>query len=239
MLMNQITDLLSKIAILFPAFLIVFTMRGFCRALSAKLMGDNTAQREGFLTLNPMAHIDFWGVLITLFFIFVIGSFLPDIFTTTFLLILLILLGVRWTNPAPIDESNFKNYKTSVIVTTLSAPFANFFLALFFLYTIKYFPFSLFPHYVFITLIEMFNAIIELTIFFGVLDLLPIPPFDGGRLLQFILPSSAHGTLEWLEENSIYILLILFCLPGISDIFFGLIFLLSVLIKKGLLFLVI
>jgi Zn-dependent protease len=236
--MNQITDLLSKLAILFPAFLIVFTMRGFCRALSAKLMGDDTAQRDGFLTLNPIAHIDLWGVLITLVFVFIIGSFLPEIFTTAFLLILLILLGVRWTNPAPINEGNFKNYKTGVIVTTLSAPAGNFILALFFLYMIRYFPFSFFPHYVYITLIELFYAIIELTIFFGVLDLLPIPPFDGGRLLQFILPSSAHNVIEWLEENSIYVLLILFCLPIVNDNFLQLIAFLGDLIKKGLLFLV-
>jgi Zn-dependent protease len=230
--------LLSKIAVLFPAFVIVFTIRGFAKALSAKLMGDDTAQNEGFLTLNPVAHLDFWGILITLIFIFIIGALLPEIFTSSFLIILLILLGVRWTIPAPIDEGRFKNYKAGVIVTTLSAPMGNFFLALIFLYLLKYFPFTLFPAYVFLTLVEMFNAIIELTIFFGVLDLLPIPPFDGGRLLQFILPESMHNAIEWLENNSIYILLILFCLPGVNNVFFGLVSLLGFLVKRGLLFLV-
>jgi Zn-dependent protease len=230
--------LLSKIAILFPAFVLVFTIRGFAKALSAKLMGDDTAQNEGFLTLNPVAHIEFFGVLITLLLIFIIGAFIPDIFTTTFLIILLILLGVRWTRQAPINEGNFKNYKTGVIVTTLAVPIGNFFLALTCLYFLKYFPFTRFPDYVFISLQEMINAIIELTVFFGVLDLLPIPPFDGGRLLEFILPDSMHRSIEWLENNSIYILLVLFCLPVVNDLFFALISWLVFLVERGLLFLV-
>ena len=238
MISNQILGLLSELAILFPAFLLVFTSRGFFKALFAKLMGDDTAQQEGFLTLNPLAHIDFLGLSIMLLLVFFIGGLFMGVFPRSLLFILLILLGARWTTTVPIVETNFKNYTLGVITTTLAGSCGNFILALLFLYILKYFPFQLIPHYAFITLVEIFNAIIELAIFFGVLNLIPIPPFDGGRLLQFILPHSWQHIRIWLQEYSFYILLILFFLPGINTIFFNFLFILSIFIKKGLLFLV-
>ncbi len=238
MITNQLLGLLSELSILFPAFLLVFTCRGFFKALIAKLMGDDTAQQEGFLTLNPLAHINFFGLSVMLLLVFFIGGLFLGVFPRHFLFIFLILLGARWTIPVPIVETNFKNYSLGVILTTLAGSFGNFILALVFLYILKYFPFQLIPQYAFITLVGIFNAIIELAIFFGVLDLVPIPPFDGGRLLEFILPSSWHYIITWLKEYSFYILLILFFLPGINTIFFKFLFILSIFIKKCLLFLV-
>jgi Zn-dependent protease len=154
------------------------------------------------------------------------------------LIIFLVLLGVRWTNPVIINENNFKNYTLGVIFTTISGALGSFFLALVFLYIFKYFPVQIFPNYVFLTFSEIFGATIELAVFFGVLDLIPIPPFDGGRLLEFVLPRSWHNVITWLHDYSIYILLALFILPGVSDIFFSFIYLLSFFIKRILFFLV-
>ena len=56
MMQQEFLSLLSDIAILFPVFILVFTFRGFFKALVAKLMGDDTPRQEGFLTLNPIAH---------------------------------------------------------------------------------------------------------------------------------------------------------------------------------------
>jgi len=238
MLNNQTLELLNDLAILFPAFLLVFTCRGFFKALTAKIMGDDTAQESGFLTFNPVVHVNLFGFLIMLFFLFFLGGLLLGTFPRGMLFILLILIGVRWTYPVPIDEGNFKHHTLGVILTTLAGPIGNFVLALFFLYVLTYFPYQLFPQYVFITLVSIFRAVIELAVFFCVLDLIPLPPFDGGRLLQFILPKSLDYVISWLEEYSIYVLLGLFFLPGISDVFFKLISILSVFIKQILLFLV-
>ena len=135
-------------------------------------------------------------------------------------------------------EQNFKNRVIGVILTTISGSLGSFLLALFFLYAITYTPFYLFPKYIIVTLIEVFKTIIEMAIFFGILDLIPLPPFDGGRLLEFILPKSLHYIIDWLEEYSIYVLFALFFLPGINNIFFKFIYILSYFIKTILLFLV-
>ena len=125
-----------------------------------------------------------------------------------------------------------------VILTTLAPSFGNFILALLFLYVFKYFPFVLLPGYAILSLGELFNAVIELSIFFGVLDLIPIPPFDGGRLLEFVLPKSCHNVIAWLHNYSIYIVLALFVLPGISNLFFRFLSIICFFVKLGLLFLV-
>ncbi|MBD3231061.1 hypothetical protein GF322_00170 [Candidatus Dependentiae bacterium] len=236
---DQIMSLLSEFAILLPAFLLVFTFRGFFKALFAKLMGDDTAYHDGFLTLNPLVHIDFIGLLVMLFFLFFLGGLLIGVVPKAYLFILLILTGARWTYNVPINENNFRHYNLGIIFTTIAGSIGNFILALIFLYFIAYLPYNLLPDYIIITLAEIFRMIIELAVFFGVIDLLPIPPFDGGRLLKVILPVYMHHFIEILERFSLFILLILFFIPVISDIFFRILFILSILVKKFLLFLVI
>jgi len=234
---NQMMALLSELVILFPAFLLVFTIRGFFKAWSAKLMGDNTAYDLGFVTLNPFAHINFSGLLIMLFIIFFLGSLFLGHFARPLLFIVFILLGARWSIHVPINDDNFSNYTLGVIVTTLSGFIGSLLLALLFIYIITYFPYKFFPQYVYISLIEIFKLIIDFAIFFGVLDLIPIPPFDGGRLLQFIFPKRIHFVIEWLEEYSFYIILALFFLPGISNIFFRTLYWASFYVKTFLLML--
>ena len=74
-----------------------------------------------------------------------------------------------------------------------------------------------------VTFIQIFDTLIYTALFFGFMDLIPVPPFDGGRLLRYILPRRWQHIVGWLEEYSLYILLILFVMPVVSDIFFGVI----------------
>ena len=235
MFSQNIMSLLTDLTVLFPAFLLVFTFRGFAKALVARLMGDDTAQKNGFLTLNPLVHVDLLGLVIVLFVLFFLGGLFGETLPRAFLFILLILIGARWTIPVPINENNFKKQGLGVALTSIAGALGNFFLALLFFYFVTYFPFKFFPKYVFVSLIEICSSIIEMSIFFGVLDLIPLPPFDGGRLLQFILPSNI---ITWLENYSMYVLLALFFLPGLSHLFFGFIYMLTIFIKQGLLYLV-
>jgi hypothetical protein len=55
-------------------------------------------------------------------------------------------------------------------------------------------------------------------VFWSILQLLPIPPFYGARLLPLVLPVSCHDIIGWLEEHAMFIFLALFVLPGASDI---------------------
>lgn len=239
MINDHLMLLFRDVAILFPAFLIVFTFRGFARALVAKWMGDDTAYEQGFVTLNPLAHVDVFGLSIILLVIFLLGGLFGATLPRAMLLILLIFMGIRWTFPIPVEEKNFKSLKRGAILTILAGPLGGFVVAFIFLYLRKYIPYDLMPIYAVKSIIEICEMVIDLAVFFGVLDLLPIPPFDGGKLLRFFLPYSKRGFLDWLEEYSLYIMLALFFLPVVSDVFFITIGFLGSFIKSFLLIFVI
>jgi Zn-dependent protease len=231
---QQFLTMLNLFAMLFPVFLIIFTWRGFVQALVARVMGDRTAQQEGFLTINPLAHIDIVGLTIVIAIFFIIGGLFYTVLPPAILLILLILLGVRWTIPVPIDETQFSNYRLGGILTSLSGSLANFVLAFLSIGLLKVCLIPSFPQYVLITLFQIFDTLIYTALFFGIMDLIPLPPFDGGRLLHYLLPYRLRFIVSWLEEYSLYIFLILFFVPVISDIFFGIIATLATIMKASM-----
>lgn len=230
MLNNNIMLLVRDVAILFPAFITVFTFRGFSRAIMAKWMGDDTAEREGFLSLNPLAHVDIFGLSIVILVIFFLAGLLGGNVPRAMLYIVLIFMGIRWTYSVPFEPRNFKKFKRGSVLTILASSLGCFLLTYVFLYFQKYFPFSRVPIGVSKSLQGIFGTIILLASYFGVLALLPIPPFDGGRLLQIVLPYSKQRIVTWLEEYSMFILIALFVLPVVSDVFFGAISFLGILV---------
>jgi Zn-dependent protease len=232
---QQFLSVLNLFATLFPAFLLLFTWRGFVQALVARLMGDKTAQEAGFLTLNPFAHVDVLGLTVVIGIFFAIGGLFYAVMPPIVLLILLILLGVRWTIPVPIDETQFKHYRLGGIITSISGSLGNFLLAFISIACLKVILSFTLPAYVVVSLIQVFDTLIYTALFFGIMDLIPIPPFDGGRLLHYLLPYRLRYIVGWLEEYSLYILLILFAVPVVSDIFFGIIATCALIIKTAML----
>lgn len=232
---QQFLDVLNDIAIIFPVFLIIFTWRGFVQALMARLMGDRTAQQDGQLTLNPLAHVDLTGLVVIMVVFFVLGGLLGDTLPRALLLIVLIVLGVRWTHPVTIDDRQFKHHRLGGIMTSLSGSLANFLLAFMGAGLMRLCMSEVLPMYAIVSLIKILQTLIDVALFFGVLDLIPVPPFDGGRVLRYVLPYSAQSVLDWLENYSFIIFLILFFVPVISDIFLGSIFIFVMSIKKMML----
>ncbi len=220
---QQFLATLNLFAILFPVFILLFTWRGFTQALVARLMGDRTAHDEGFLSLNPFAHIDIIGLTIIIGLFFVIGGLFSAILPQAILLMLLILLGIRWTIPVPIDDSQFKHHRLGGVLTSISGSLGNFLLAFMSVALLKLILRPSLPAYMVVTFIQIFDTLIYTALFFGIMDLIPVPPFDGGRLLRYVLPTKWQHVVGWLEEYSLYILLILFVMPVVSDIFFGVI----------------
>lgn len=235
---QQLLSALNDVAVFLPVFLIVFTWRGFIQALAAKIMGDDTAEREGFLTLNPLAHIDALGFLTVICIFFLIGGFLGSTIPRSFFLILLIMMGVRWTIPVPINDENFKKYRLGGIVSALSGSFGNIILAFIGIVILRLIFFSSLPGFALQTLMLIMQTLVDMSLFFCVLDLIPLPPFDGGRLLRYTLPQSAQYIVDWLETYSLFIFLFLFIAPGVSTVFFTGIATIALTIKKALIFLV-
>lgn len=229
---NNLMQVLNLIATLFPVFLLVFTFKGFFQALVAKLMGDSTAEDEGFLTLNPLAHVDIAGLSIVLIVFFLLGALLGEKIPRGILFIMLITLGVRWTIPVPINDSNFKKYRLGGILTALSGSLGNFVLAFCATLAIKVVFACGLPRYALVSLLEILKSLMSVAIFFGLLDLIPLPPFDGGRILHYVLPYSQQHIVAWLEQYALYILLILFFAPGVSTLFLNGIATLGSLIER-------
>lgn len=234
MISSRVLAILNEIAILFPVFLIIFSFRGFTQALIAKLMGDRTAQQDGFLSLNPLAHMDLFGLCTVLFVYFLIGALFPNPLPSTAFLVVLLLFGARMIIPVPTDERNFKNLKLGGVLTSISGGISNLLLALVIVIIIKALFLFVLPQYVLVSIMGVLTTTLEITILFGLLNLIPLPPFDAGKIWRYILPYSKQYIINWLEEYSLFIFLILFLVPGISDSFFAILSLMSLAIKKFL-----
>ncbi len=235
MISSRILATLNQIAILFPVFLVIFTFRGFIQALTAKLMGDPTAEEEGFLSLNPITHVDLAGLTTVLFGYFLIGIIFPDPLPRNIFFIILITFGARMITPVPVDDRNFKRFKLGGIITSLSGSIGNFLLAIMATLLLK----SLFliglPNYALISLMGIVTTTLDIAILFGVLNLIPLPPFDGGRILRYVVPPSKQHVVSCLEDYSLFIFLFIFFAPGVSDVFFAMLSMVSIALKKILL----
>jgi Zn-dependent protease len=175
----------------------------WAHAYSAFKLGDNTAERQGRLTLNPMAHID------------PIGS------------ILLPLLGIPfgWAKPVPVSPAKFSRkvtMKTGMAITAFAGPLSNFVLAILSAIglgivirlrmhlpnggddgTGRESPFVMF-----------FVVATQLNVSLGLFNLLPVPPLDGSRLLERAIVYRYPKAWEFIEQNGRYGLLIAFGVGG-------------------------
>lgn len=157
-------------------------------AYAAMRMGDHTAERQGRLTLNPLAHFDPIG-------------------TTA-----IILFGFGWAKPVPINPLNFENPKKGMMLSALAGPLSNIGMA--FLAIVGY---KLTPLLAYIglgtafvtTLTTFFYYAASINISLGVFNLIPIPPLDGSRIATYFLPQKTYFKIMQYER---YILIAFFIL---------------------------
>lgn len=169
---------------IFIAFIIAFTFHEFSHAFVAHILGDDTPKNFGRLTLNPLAHVDTIG------------------------LIFLLLFKFGWGKPVPMNPNNFKYPRFFEIIASLAGPVSNLLLALIFMYILKYLTGVLS-----VTLILLFQVIIQISVMLGVFNLLPIPPLDGGHIISVFVPE------DWKESYYRYQPVVLLILFGLFFIF--------------------
>ncbi len=171
------------------AVLISLSVHEYAHGYAAYKLGDSTAKNLGRLSLNPIKHIDPVGA------------------------ICMLLFHVGWAKPVPINARNFKNPKRDFALTAFAGPTINLLLA-FFSTGIYLFALLLFvnsdiePDSFHFSLVE--NALLFLGIFrsvnigLGIFNLLPIPPFDGSRLLNVIFPPKIYFGIMKYEKYIYY-----------------------------------
>lgn len=189
--MNEtILDYLIKALVLFTAV----PVHECAHAWVAEKMGDDTGRKQGRITLNPFAHLTLWGSL------------------------MMILVGFGWGKPVSVDPRNFKNPKKGMVLTSLAGPASNFIMAFLSMIVYKVLAFLSFAKdsstldmlatvFVYITLIN-----ISLAVF----NFLPIPPLDGSKIFNAILPEKWYFTIM-KYENFIFIALIILVYSGLLD----------------------
>lgn len=182
-----------EILLSLPAVFLAISFHEFAHAFTADKLGDDTPRKQGRLTLAPLAHVDWTG------------------------LILFALFGYGWAKPVQVNSSNFKNRKLGDILVSLSGPVANFLVAILSLlvYVTLMAVNSSTP--VMDTILAVVNYSIYLNIIFGLLNLIPIPPLDGYRILKSLFFRSFTRLFMAYEKVGIFILFA-FLLFGLFDL---------------------
>ncbi len=168
--------------------LICITIHEVSHGLAAYRLGDPTAKIMGRLSLNPISHIDPFGLL------------------------LMITAHVGWAKPVPIDPRYFKHPKRDMALTALAGPVSNFLLAWVFLLLAnvmgRLFPLSSLTGWQGYVLLFCINGAL-LSIGLGVFNLFPIPPLDGSKVLFSFLPDKAYATVLRYERYGMIAMLAL------------------------------
>ncbi|MBF2342407.1 site-2 protease family protein [Listeria welshimeri] len=179
---------LEMIPYVLVTLLIAFTIHEWAHALVALAFGDDTAKNQGRLSLNPLVHIDLFGML------------------------MILIAGFGWAKPTPVNRFKLKKRRLGSVLVSLAGPISNLLLAI-----VGVGIYALFLNYSFFTygsITETFLMIfVELNLVLFVFNLIPIPPLDGYQILVEFLPMSARVKLEPVERYAMLIFLIIALTP--------------------------
>jgi Zn-dependent protease len=180
------------------AIFLSLTVHEFSHALVGKLRGDQTAEREGRLTLNPLAHLDLMG------------------------LIPLLVFGFGWAKPVPFNPYNLKNPKWDSVLIALAGPFSNLLIAV-----VSSIAFRFLVGTGAIESTNLLAAflffLVLLNLFLMLFNVIPIHPLDGSKLFFALFDQPRHARLrEFVSVRGPQILMIAVFLSLLTnlDIFF-------------------
>ncbi len=192
--LEVIIYILSSLAVIF----ITLPVHEFAHGFVATRLGDPTPRWQGRLTLNPLAHIDYLGAAAILLF------------------------GVGWAKPVEVNARYFKNPKRGMAITALAGPLSNILLSfviifLFYIILIILNAIGVGAAQGILMYIALFtHYIAEISIYLAVFNLIPIPPFDGSRILFAFLPEKYYFKIMQYERF-IFIGVLVLIYTGLLD----------------------
>lgn len=179
--------------------LIAFPIHECSHAFVAKLLGDNTAEEEGRITLNPFSHLDPMGTIGIMFF------------------------GIGWAKSVPINPRRARkvSQKTAMALTAAAGPISNVVVSLIFMIAEKIVivasglndPTAFY-------VASALDMVLSINLSLAVFNLLPIPPFDGSRIFLAFLPTKYYFSIM-RYERFIMIGILVLLYTGILSIPFG------------------
>ena len=178
---GSLLDMVLRLA----AVLLCLTVHETCHGLAAYALGDPTARRAHRLSLNPLRHIDWFGLL------------------------MMFAVGFGWAKPVPVNPNYFKKPRQGMALTALAGPVSNFLLALLTLLAARIFCDVAAYSETNQSILDFLLMVAVLSIGLGLFNLVPIPPLDGSKVLFAVLPDRAYNQLMCYE---LYGMLVLFAL---------------------------
>lgn len=169
---GDIKSFIIQLLLTLPIIILSLTVHECAHGYIAKKLGDPTAENLGRLTLNPLKHLDPFGVLFMLLF------------------------GFGWARPVPVNARNFKKPRRDMALTAVAGPVSNLLLATVFaiLYETAYTVMKKSAEAgggtgtLGMTVMLFFSLGLQLNVFLAVYNMLPVPPFDGSRFFYVFLP---------------------------------------------------
>ncbi|GIP51676.1 MULTISPECIES: site-2 protease family protein [Paenibacillus] len=187
---------LSQLPFYLITLVIAFTLHEFSHAYFANKFGDPTAKLLGRVTLNPAVHFDLLGI------------------------ILLLIAGFGWARPVPVNRDNFSRPRLMGVIVSVAGPLSNLLLAVV-------------GAAIYAALLQFgvvsplmgddklsqavhifFSLFIVMNFFLCLFNLIPLPPLDGYRILEDVVPRRVLGKLQQFEQWSVLIFLIILIVPG-------------------------
>jgi len=168
-----------------------FTLHEWAHAFTAYRLGDNTAYRQGRLTLDPRAHIEPLGIILAL------------------------IAGFGWARPVPINPRAFYPHETrGLVIVSLAGPVMNLIIAAVFGGAIRLLSAAgMMPGFLYTVLatVVLFNLVLFL------FNLIPLAPLDGYRIAVGVLPYQQSATLVRYERETTLALMLIIMLGAITD----------------------
>ena len=192
-----------QIVVVFLPFLLGIILHEIAHGLMALKCGDPTARMLGRLTLNPVPHIDPLGL----------GCFVFTSLFTPFVF--------GWAKPVPVNPRYFSNYRRDMLLVSAAGPLCNFLLALLMGFCLRIL--ILFSSDSFILhsslgnfTLQMLLSGISANLVLAWFNLLPIPPLDGGHILECLLPPRITKKFAGMRRLGIVVLLALLVMGGLN-----------------------
>ncbi|NJD05150.1 MAG: site-2 protease family protein [Methylococcaceae bacterium] len=196
-------NLIKDIAGSLLPILFAITMHEVAHGWAALMLGDKTAARMGRLSLNPIHHIDPIGTVLVPSLSYLFGGFL-----------------FGWAKPVPVNFGRLRNPRRDSALVALAGPMANLLMAIGWALMVRL------AHAVDIEnlsapLAYMGERGIGFNLVLMLLNLLPILPLDGGRIVSALLPPRVSYRYDATEQYGMLIMLVLIAIPGLLGVILG------------------
>ena len=188
-----------------PPILLAITLHEIAHGWAALRLGDNTAHAQGRLSLNPLRHVDPVGTILVPALLYMLGG---------------VILG--WARPVPVNFRQLRQPRRDMALVAAAGPAANLLMALGWavMMGLAVLTWAAGWQWLGMPLLLMANVGVLVNVVLAILNLLPVPPLDGSRILASLLPPQGALALARLEPYGLLILLLLL-ISGVLGMILG------------------